>query len=71
MGLLEWGSLAVLTHFTLQAAHVHVLPVPTCNISLLVLTLPESQAGSSSVTADQFNALFGIPSITKTTANLA
>lgn len=57
--------------FTLRAVRVHVLPAPNCSISLLVLTLPHSQAGSSLVTADQFNALFGTPSITKATASFA
>lgn len=46
------------------------LTSPTCNISL-VLTLPHSQAGPSGVTADQFIALFGIPSISKSTPNFA
>lgn len=50
-----WGSLAVLTqfHFTLQAGHVCVLPAPKFNTSLLVLTLPLSQAGPSVVTAEE------------------
>lgn len=59
------------SHFTLWVAHGRVLPAPNCNISLLVLTLPLSQAGSSVITADQFTALFGIPSIAKTTADFA
>lgn len=59
------------SRLTLRAVRVQVFPAPNCSISLLVLTLPHSQAGSSLVTADQFNALFGTPSITKATASFA
>lgn len=50
---------------------VHVLLAQNCNISLLLLTLLNSYVGFSVVTADQLNALFSIPCITKTTTNFA
>lgn len=41
------------SHFTLQAVHGGLLPAPKFNTSLLVLTLPHSQAGASVVTAEE------------------
>lgn len=50
---------------------LHFLLAQNCNISLLMLVLLNSYVGFSVVTADQFNALFSIPCITKTTTNFA
>lgn len=50
---------------------LHVLLGQNCNISLLMLVLLKSYVGFSVVTADQFNALFSVPCITKTTTNFA